>query len=142
MFRGFLFTRIVPVLRDIGLWGPRIRAVFDDMGVLAFADADIEELVSEDEAFAEQIDQERLQAVPRGRRPRRRLIRRLRRRPPHESRAPNSRAGACLRSDDNYAHSARCVPGWEAESGVSAQRSGRGALQAGSRRFESANAHL
>ena len=42
MFRGFLFTRIVPVLRDIGLWGPRIRGAFDDMGVLAFADADIE----------------------------------------------------------------------------------------------------
>ena len=35
MFRGFLFTRIVPVLKDIGLWGPRIRGAFDDMGVLA-----------------------------------------------------------------------------------------------------------
>jgi hypothetical protein len=63
MFRGFLFTRIVPVLRDIGLWGPRIRAAFDDMGVLAFADADIDELVTEDEAFAEQLDEERLAAI-------------------------------------------------------------------------------
>ena len=63
MFRGFLFTRIVPVLRDIGLWGPRIRNAFEDMGVLAFADADLDELVSEDEAFAEQLDEQRLAAV-------------------------------------------------------------------------------
>ena len=63
MFRGFLFTRIVPVLRDIGLWGPRIRAAFDDMGVLAYADADLDELVSEDEAFAEEMDRQRLAAV-------------------------------------------------------------------------------
>src|SRR4029077_951478 len=28
MFRGFLFTRIVPVLKDTGLWGPRIRGAF------------------------------------------------------------------------------------------------------------------
>jgi P-aminobenzoate N-oxygenase AurF len=63
MFRGFLFTRIVPVLRDIGLWGPRIRGALEDMGVLMFADANIEELVAEDESIADQIDQERLQAV-------------------------------------------------------------------------------
>jgi hypothetical protein len=63
MFRGFLFTRIVPVLRDIGLWGPRIRGAFDDMGVLGYADADLDELVSEDEAFAEEMDRQRLAAV-------------------------------------------------------------------------------
>lgn len=63
MFRGFLFTRIVPVLRDIGLWGPRIQGAFADMGVLAFADADIEQLISEDEAIAEEIDEQRLQSV-------------------------------------------------------------------------------
>src|SRR5207248_4791211 len=56
MFRGFLFTRIVPVLRDIGLWGPRIRGAFEEMGVLMFADANIEELVAEDESVADQID--------------------------------------------------------------------------------------
>lgn len=63
MFRGFLFTRIVPVLRDIGLWGPRIRGAFDDMGVLAFADADIDQLISDDEAIADDIDRQRLQSV-------------------------------------------------------------------------------
>jgi hypothetical protein len=63
MFRGFLFTRIVPVLRDIGLWGPRIRGAFDDMGVLGFADADIEALVAEDESIADEIDKERIGAI-------------------------------------------------------------------------------
>jgi hypothetical protein len=63
MFRGFLFTRIVPVLRDIGLWGKRIRDAFDDMGVLAFADADLDELVSEDETIAEELDRHRFAAV-------------------------------------------------------------------------------
>jgi hypothetical protein len=63
MFRGFLFARIVPVLRDIGLWGPRIRNAFDDMGVLAFADADLDQLVTEDEAFAEELDRDRLAHV-------------------------------------------------------------------------------
>jgi hypothetical protein len=33
------------------------------MGVLAFADADLEELVAEDEAVAEQLDRERLAHV-------------------------------------------------------------------------------
>jgi hypothetical protein len=31
--------------------------------VLAFADADIEQLISEDETIAEEIDQQRLQSV-------------------------------------------------------------------------------
>ncbi|MGQ0825652.1 MAG: ferritin-like domain-containing protein [Actinomycetota bacterium] len=63
MFRGFLFARIVPILRDIGLWGPRIRAAFDDMGVLAFADTDLDALASEDERIAEDLEAERRAAV-------------------------------------------------------------------------------
>jgi hypothetical protein len=46
----------VPTLRDIGLWGPRIQKAFTDMGVLEFADADLEAVMAEDEATAEQID--------------------------------------------------------------------------------------
>jgi hypothetical protein len=63
LFRSYLFSRIVPVLRDIGLWGPRIRDAFDDMGVLAFGDADIDQLMAEDESVAEAIDNERMQAI-------------------------------------------------------------------------------
>jgi hypothetical protein len=62
-FRGFLFMRIVPVLKDIGLWGPRITRAFDDMGVLGFADTDLDAEMANDEAVAESLDQERMDHV-------------------------------------------------------------------------------
>jgi hypothetical protein len=55
-FRGHLFMRIVPILREIGLWGPKIRAAFTDMGVISFADADIDAAMAQDEAVADEID--------------------------------------------------------------------------------------
>jgi hypothetical protein len=55
-FRGFLFMRIVPILKDIGLWGDKIQKAFADMGVLGFADSDIDAAMAEDEAVAEEID--------------------------------------------------------------------------------------
>jgi hypothetical protein len=55
-FRSYLFTRIVPTLRDVGLWGPRIQNAFADMGVLGFADTDLEAVMAEDERTAEEID--------------------------------------------------------------------------------------
>ena len=58
-FRSYLFMRIVPVLKDIGLWGHRITKAFDDMGVLAFADSNIDEEMANDEAAAVQFDEMR-----------------------------------------------------------------------------------
>jgi P-aminobenzoate N-oxygenase AurF len=58
-FRTLLFSRIVPTLRDIGLFGPKIRAAFADMGVLGFEAVDVEELMATDEGIAEGIDAER-----------------------------------------------------------------------------------
>jgi hypothetical protein len=55
-FRSYLFARIVPTLRDIGLWGPKIQKAFADMGVLGFADTDLEAVMAEDERTAEEID--------------------------------------------------------------------------------------
>lgn len=55
-FRGFLFARIVPTLKDIGLWGPKIQGAFTDMGVLGFADTDLDDAMREDEAIAEELD--------------------------------------------------------------------------------------
>jgi hypothetical protein len=55
-FRSYLFTRIVPILRDIGLWGDRIRGAFTEMGVLQFADADIDAEMESDERAAEELD--------------------------------------------------------------------------------------
>jgi hypothetical protein len=63
MFRGYLFARIVPILRDIGLWGPRIRAAFEDMGVLMFAETDLDALGQEDERIAEDLEAERMAAI-------------------------------------------------------------------------------
>ncbi len=44
MYRTSLFTRIVPTIKDIGLWGPRIQKAYADMGILGFADIDVEAL--------------------------------------------------------------------------------------------------
>jgi hypothetical protein len=55
-FRSFLFMRIVPILREIGLWGPRVRGAFEDMGVLAFGDTDLDAEMANDEVAAEEFD--------------------------------------------------------------------------------------
>jgi hypothetical protein len=62
-FRGFLFMRIVPILKDIGLWGDKIQKAFADMGVLAWADADIDAAMAEDEQAAEDLDKLRLSHI-------------------------------------------------------------------------------
>lgn len=56
MFRSRLFTRIVPVVKDIGLWGDRVRKAYADMGVLGLADVDPTELLDNDERVAEDFD--------------------------------------------------------------------------------------
>ncbi|HEX9554490.1 MAG TPA: ferritin-like domain-containing protein [Streptosporangiaceae bacterium] len=61
-FRSLLFTRIVPCVRDIGLWGPKVRHAFADLGVLAAADSDLETLMKADEDLAERIDEEKYAA--------------------------------------------------------------------------------
>ncbi|WP_280722483.1 ferritin-like domain-containing protein [Kitasatospora sp. MAA4] len=58
-FRSLLFARIVPCVRDIGLWGPRVRKAYDDMGVLDLATSDLLKLMADDEAQAELLDRER-----------------------------------------------------------------------------------
>ena len=50
--------RIVPILKDIGLWGPRIQRAFTDMGVIAWADTDIDAAMAEDEQVADELDRE------------------------------------------------------------------------------------
>lgn len=59
LFRTFLFQRIVPVVKDIGLWGPRIQKAYADMGVIGFADINIEELQADDEKKAAEFDARR-----------------------------------------------------------------------------------
>ncbi|MFL6114786.1 MAG: aminobenzoate oxygenase, partial [Catenulispora sp.] len=58
-FRNLLFTRIVPTVRDIGLWGPRVREAYAAMGVLDHAAANVEDLMKADEDLAERLDREK-----------------------------------------------------------------------------------
>jgi hypothetical protein len=59
----YLFTRIVPIIREIGLWGPKVRKAFEDMGVMAFADSDIDAEMAGDEAAADEFDRQHLAHV-------------------------------------------------------------------------------
>jgi hypothetical protein len=58
-FRSLLFTRIVPTIKEIGLWGPKIRRAYANMGIIGFAEADAEALSREDERIAEEFDARR-----------------------------------------------------------------------------------
>ncbi|MFE4696741.1 ferritin-like domain-containing protein [Streptomyces sp. NPDC056738] len=58
-FRSRLFTRIVPCVKDIGLWGPAVKKAYADMGVLDMAKSDLLALMASDEAQAELLDRER-----------------------------------------------------------------------------------
>lgn len=57
MFRTTLFQRIVPIVRDIGLWSDKIQAAYADMGVLGFADTDYEALTADDHRRAQELDE-------------------------------------------------------------------------------------
>jgi hypothetical protein len=58
MFRGRIFSRIVPTVRDIGLWGPRVQKAFADMGAMEFATVDAGALLENDNKVADQFDAE------------------------------------------------------------------------------------
>jgi hypothetical protein len=59
LFRKLLFSRIVPCVKDIGLWGERLQKAYLDMGVFEMGDANLDLLMSQDEEIAEQLDRER-----------------------------------------------------------------------------------
>ena len=63
LFRNQLFTRIVPIVKDIGLWGPKVQQAYADMGVLEMGDADLDLLMKHDEDLAEQIDLDKQEAA-------------------------------------------------------------------------------
>ncbi len=59
MYRSLLFTRIVPCVKDIGLWGPKVQAAYADMGVTGYASTNLSALMKNDEDIAEKIDEEK-----------------------------------------------------------------------------------
>jgi 1,2-phenylacetyl-CoA epoxidase catalytic subunit len=58
-FRKMLFSRIVPTVKDIGLWGPKVRKAYEDMGVLQYQDMDPDDLSAQDEQVARKLDTSR-----------------------------------------------------------------------------------
>jgi hypothetical protein len=56
LYQSLLFTRIVPCVRDIGLWGDKVQKAYADMGVLDHAKADLVKLMQQDEEIAEDVD--------------------------------------------------------------------------------------
>jgi hypothetical protein len=61
VFRQGLFSRIVPTIKDIGLWGPKVHECFESLGVTMFESIDVDELSSSDERVAEELDARRAQ---------------------------------------------------------------------------------
>ena len=55
-FRSRLFSRVVPTIRDIGLWGPRVQKAFAAMGVMDYAKVDVAEQLAKDGRIAEEFD--------------------------------------------------------------------------------------
>jgi hypothetical protein len=63
IYRSSLFMRIVPTIKDIGLWGPRIQKAYAEMDILGFADVDGEALGQQDEDIALEIDRRRAEVA-------------------------------------------------------------------------------
>ncbi|MEU4997101.1 ferritin-like domain-containing protein [Streptomyces sp. NPDC021622] len=62
LFRQLLFSRIVPCVKDIGLWGKRLQEAYVDMGVFEMGNANLDQLMAQDEEIAEKLDAERFAA--------------------------------------------------------------------------------
>ncbi len=58
LYESLLFSRIVPCVKDIGLWGGTVQRAYADMGVLDAARGDLTTLMRRDEQIAEEYDQE------------------------------------------------------------------------------------
>jgi hypothetical protein len=58
LFRNLLFTRIVPCIKDIGLWGDKVQKAYADMGVLDYAGVNLDELMASDEQTADEVDRD------------------------------------------------------------------------------------
>jgi len=55
-FRKRLFSRIVPTVRDIGLWSERVQKAYTDMGGIQYAKTDAQAMLDNDAKVAEDFD--------------------------------------------------------------------------------------
>ena len=56
VFRSRIFSRIVPTVKDIGLWGRQVQEAFAAMGAIEFAKVDAGALLENDARVAEEFD--------------------------------------------------------------------------------------
>ena len=56
VFRSRIFSRIVPTVKDIGLWGPQVQEAFAAMGAIEFAKVDAAALLENDARIAGEFD--------------------------------------------------------------------------------------
>ena len=59
LYQSLLFSRIVPCVKDIGLWGDKVQKAYADMGVLDMAGVDLAAMMKQDEDIAEALDAEK-----------------------------------------------------------------------------------
>jgi hypothetical protein len=55
-FRKRLFSRIVPTVKDIGLWSERVQKAYADMGVLHYGERNAQEMLDNDANVAAEFD--------------------------------------------------------------------------------------
>ncbi len=56
VYRMSLFGRVVPIVKRIGLWSDKIQQAFIDLGVMAYANAEPDEMFDNDERVAEELE--------------------------------------------------------------------------------------
>jgi hypothetical protein len=64
-FQTLLFGRIVPCVKDIGLWGEKVQRAYADMGVLQMACSDLDVLMLNDEDVAQAVEDEQAELAAR-----------------------------------------------------------------------------
>jgi hypothetical protein len=55
-FRKRLFSRIVPTVRDIGLWSERVQKAYTELGGIQYANTNAQEMLDKDARVAEEFD--------------------------------------------------------------------------------------
>jgi hypothetical protein len=57
-FRKRLFSRIVPTVRDIGLWSEKVRQAYTDLGGIQYEKTDAQAMLDNDARVAEEFDRQ------------------------------------------------------------------------------------
>jgi hypothetical protein len=63
-FRKRLFSRIVPTVRDIGLWSERVQKAYTELGGIQYAKTDAQQMLDNDAKVAEEFDRKMKEGFP------------------------------------------------------------------------------